>query len=489
VITSKKARVMATPPSSIEANLIRSDFGAFVRHAFRMVHGEKLGNQPYLDHMCYMISQLIMGLITRLLINLPPQHLKSFIGTICLAAYLLGKNPRLRIMVIAYDGGFAERLCGKIRSLMLSSWYQRAFQTRIREGHSRSNDFETDEGGGVFAAGATGAITGRPADFVLYDDPHEISQWNNERKLDLVWDNFNTILSRLHDKVRGRILVDAHRVSENDLSSHLLAEKGWKYVRLPLVAVRKQTYELGHGEWVREKGDVLRPAAYPPREIERLKRTQVAPPFELFFQQGLGLRGSHKVRPEHFQSFAEFEVPIGPVVLSIDPGMSSGPNASRSVIQAWKRNGKYHYLIDQFCEQCDADDLRMAFWRFVKKYRPSLALIENTANGPALHSAVRKKAKFELKLINQPRDSKAVRFNRHLSKIRNKKIFLPEFAPWRQAFIDELVAFPGEFDDCVDAMTQHLDFMDTDPSIPPSRPLASGIVVHALPLSQLRRRF
>jgi hypothetical protein len=49
------------------------DFGAFVRHAFWMVHGEKLGDQPYVDHLCYGISRLIDGEINRLLINLPPQ--------------------------------------------------------------------------------------------------------------------------------------------------------------------------------------------------------------------------------------------------------------------------------------------------------------------------------------------------------------------------------------------------------------------------------
>jgi len=138
----------------VEANLIRSDFGAFVRHAFRMVHGEKLGTQPYVDHLCHMITQLIDGEIDRLLINLPPQHLKSFVGTICLAAYLLGKNPRLRILLTAYNDTFAEALCGKIRDIMQSQWYQQAFATRIKEGHSRANDFQTREGGGVFAAAA-----------------------------------------------------------------------------------------------------------------------------------------------------------------------------------------------------------------------------------------------------------------------------------------------------------------------------------------------
>ena len=130
-----------------------------------------------------------------------------------------------------------------------------------------------------------------------------------------------------------------------------------------------------------------------------------------------------------------------------------GPNASRSVIQAWKRQSKQYYLIDQYCEQCDAEDLRRAFWLFVRKYSPSVALIENTANGPALYARVRQKAKFGLKLITPRRVSKAVRFNDHLPKIRNKHIHLPENAIWREAFIAEVVGFPGEFDDQVDAMT------------------------------------
>jgi predicted phage terminase large subunit-like protein len=475
------------PSASVE-RLISADFGAFVSYAFRMTEGEMLGDQAYVKAMIYVISGLINRKINRLLINLPPQHLKSFVGSICLAAYLLGKNPRLRILLLGYNDTFAERLCRKIRDLMQSPWYQRAFETRIKEGHSRANDFETTEGGGVFAAGATGAITGRSADFIIYDDPHEISDWNNERKLDLVWANFNTVLSRLHDKVLGQAIVVAHRVSPNDLSSYLLAEKGWSYLRLPLVADKRRSYELGHEQWVREKRDVLRPAAYPKREIERLRRTQLAPPFELFHQQGFGSQAALKIRPEHFQSFAEFELPIGPVVLSIDPGYGSGPTASRSVIQAWKPHGKQHYLIDEFCEQCDLDELKDAFWLFVRTYRPSVALIENTANGPGLYSAVRRRAKFDLKRITPRQESKAVRLDDHRRKICGKKIFLPDLAIWREAFIAELVGFPGEYDDRVDATTMYLDFMDTDPRIPTPRTRDIGVIVHSTPLSQLRYR-
>lgn len=477
----------ATLPT-LETSLIRTKFNAFSRYAFRKVHGDKLGDQPYVDHLCHTISRLIDGKINRLLINLPPQHLKSFIGTICLAAYLLGTNPRLRIILTAYNDEFAEALCRKIRNMLLAPWYQRTFTTRIKDGHSRANDFETTEGGGVFAVSATGAITGRPADFIIYDDPHEIGDWNNERKLDLVWNSFNIVLSRLNNTVGGRMLVIAHRVSENDLSSHLLQEKGWTYLRLPLIAVKTLNYENGHEEWTRAKGELLRPAAYPKSELERLRRTQVAPPFDLFYQQAIGAHGTQKLHPDHFQSFAKHEEPIAPVVLSIDPGYGTGSNASRSVIQAWKRHGSSYYLLDQFCEQCDADDLRRAFWRFVKRFNPSVALIENTANGPALYSMVRRKAKLLIKLITPRRDAKAVRLNDHRSKIRGKKLLLPEDAVWREGYVAEFVAFPSEFDDQIDATTQVLDFLDTDPVIAaaPVRSTA-GVVVSAA--NFLRRRY
>jgi predicted phage terminase large subunit-like protein len=172
-----------------------------------------------------------------------------------------------------------------------------------------------------------------------------------------------------------------------------------------------------------------------------------------------------------------YQLPIGPVVLSIDPGHGGGPNASRSVIQAWKCQGRHYYLIDQFCERCDAEKLRKAFWSFVRKYNPSVALIENTANGPALYAMVRSKARFEIKVITPRRDSKAVRLNDHLPKIRNKHIHLPAHAIWREAYIAEIVGFPGEFDDQVDATTQYFDFMDTKPVITPPRPRATSVVI------------
>jgi hypothetical protein len=98
-----------------------------------------------------------------------------------------------------------------------------------------------------------------------------------------------------------------------------------------------------------------------------------------------------------------------------------------------------------------------------------------------------KESNFDIRIITPRRDSKGVRLNDHLPKIRNKQIHVPEYAIWREAFIAEIVGFPDEFDDQVDAMTQYLDFMATKPIIPMPRPRATSVVVFTPPFSRRAR--
>ncbi len=104
----------------------------------------------------------------------------------------------------------------------------------------------------------------------------------------------------------------------------------------------------------------------------------------------------------------------------------------------------------------------------------------------ALRALVHRKARFELRLIN-PRDSKIDRLNRHLRKIRGKQIFLPADAIWRGSFVSEIVGFPSEFDDRVDAMTQYLDFADTGEVLRQPTPRSTGVVLLSPSLSRSRR--
>ena len=131
------------------------------------------------------------------------------------------------------------------------------------------------------------------------------------------------------------------------------------------------------------------------------------------------------------------------------------------------------------------DDLSRC--NIVRHFRPSVALIEATANGPALISDAKQRNQF-VRVVGVVPDnrSKEKRLHAHVQLIRKQRIVLPEFAPWREDYISEFVEFPsGQFDDQVDATTQYLDWMAVNPlpDLPPDRAIIAGVDSHGVALS------
>jgi predicted phage terminase large subunit-like protein len=238
-----------------------------------------------------------------------------------------------------------------------------------------------------------------------------------------------------------------------------------------------QTHDLGYGLWRREKGEILRPDAYSRKEIKRLQTKEFTPPYDLYYQQGRSAHARIKIRPEHFPTFVSHMRPIAPIVLSIDTAQKGGADSSYNVIQAWSRGGQNHFLLALWRHQCGYVDLCAAYRSFLRKYRPSTVLIEDTANGSALIAEAKRKSLVDVIAVTPDGRSKAARLLDHVSAIRKKRIHLLDGADWRDAFVRELVDFPSEFDDQVDAMSQYLAFMATNPRLksPPERALGVAI--------------
>src|SRR5450759_1882474 len=458
-------------PEAIE--LIRTDFASFVRKAFRFIHdGKKLGDQHYIDYLCFELEKVIKGETPRLLINLPPRHLKTFLGSICLAAWTLAKEPSAQIIVVTYNDRLAEHISREIRKILRAPWFKQVFSTRLADDHARADDFQTTKGGGVYAVSSNGALAGRGGDLIIFDDPLDLKDWNNLTEIERVNERFDgMIMSRFNNPMDGRAVIIAHRLNDQDLSAHVVAQGGWRAVVLPFIATRSKDYDIGYTTWRREKGTILRADAYSTKEIKRLQTKELTPPYHLYYQQGLGTGARIKIKPEYFPAFEPLMLLPAPIVLSIDTAQKGGPDNSYNVIQAWTLLGHYHYLIAQWRQQCGYLELLATYKSFVRKHQPSVVLIEDTANGSALLAEAKRMSWVKVIAITPDGRSKAKRFLDHMSTIRRKRVHLPDGANWRGAFIAELVSFPGEFDDQVDAMTQYLTFMATNPTLelPPKR--------------------
>ena len=450
------------------AKSLSRDFYAFVQKAFSELEGKSLGKQMYVAYVCHYFQQLINGDFRKLLVNLPGRHLKTFIGSICYPAFLLGQNPSLRITIAAYDEGLAEDICRQIRDIMQSDWYRQIFATRVSEDHARKNDFTTTANGRVRAVSANGAITGRGGEVLIYDDPHNARDWNDDQKLQNVKFQFHRLLTRRNNPTKHVVVVICHRVAEDDLSNYILNNFKFVHVCLPLIATKTVTYDVGYANWKREKGTLLQPANYPAEEIELLREAEGGPSFWIHYQQCQGRDISHPLKLADFPFFRSRPEGLCRVI-SVDASQKAGPDSSRNVIHVYETDGNHHYLVNIFADHCSFKALTKRLSKLIDRYGPCPVLIEDTARGSPLIESIRERRSVDVIPIS-PRRSKHERLREHMKQIRQGRIHLNEKIDRIEEVAEEVVQFPyARFTDHLDVLTQYLDYMATKPKLSPPR--------------------
>ncbi len=466
--------------------LIKTRFLAFAMKAFATLnHGRSIGREPYLELLAYSLERVATGELKRFVVSLPPRHCKTFMGSICLAAWILAHDPSANILLLSYGQDLADKIARAIRNILRSDWYRETFRTRIAPDRGKIDDFATTAGGGVRSISIEGGVTGIGGDYIIIDDPVEIKDCDNVKRLDRVKDLFdNEIMTRLNNPKKGGVIIVAHRIAEDDLSGHALRQKGWKELKLPFIAPRARRYKFGDGTfWERKKGELLRSDAFTRGDISRLRASK-QPGFETLYQQNPGRNERLRLKANNFPNFVRSPARSGlPTVLSIDPGQRGGPTNSFSVIQAYAIDGQTYLLVDQWRKQTSYKKFRKAVRRRIAKYRPGAVVIEATCQGPALKSEISDQRGMDVVMVT-PAKSKIERLREHLHLIRAGRVQIPQDAVWREDFLGEAVLFPyGGHDDQMDALSQFLDWITGHPN-PHNRPPAAcvqGVHSNGLP--------
>jgi predicted phage terminase large subunit-like protein len=469
--------------------LIRNSFIAFAFKCYATINtGRRLKLAPYLKLLAKEFALVAERKTRKLAVAVPPRHGKTTMGSIALPAWIVGHDPAARVMIITYGAELAEDIVPQIRTVMQSDWYKQAFQTRLTK--KKVDDLVTTDGGRIRAVSIEGATTGKGGDYLILDDVVQIKDHDNIKVLERANQLFDSaIRTRLDNPREGCIVILMHRLHENDLIGHVSQQSGWKQIALPLIAPRSRKYDLGNGKtWHRKTGELLRPGAMTAGQIAELRASRQKPGFETLQQQNPGGADRLHLKPEHFPTFDPAQVPSSelPVVLSIDPGLKGAATNDYSVIQVYSPCEEGHLLRNQWRERARFDDVRSATLKLMAVYRPSVILIEDTGMGPTLLDKIKPQRGMEVVKIKQPGEDKIERLRKHRALIRNRLVQLSAGAPWLDDFIAEVTVFPhAGFDDQVDAMTQYLDWITTNPK-PQKRPamgLIQGVDSQGRPMS------
>jgi len=140
--------------------ILRSDLGYFAERCFCELNPQA----PFLPnwHIEVIAAKLMAvreGKIRRLIINLPPRHLKSLLASIAFPAWCLGHDPSAQILCVSYAQDLADKHARDCRNIMMGGWYQRIFPTRLSPHRHAVQEFMTTRQGYRLATSTGGVLT------------------------------------------------------------------------------------------------------------------------------------------------------------------------------------------------------------------------------------------------------------------------------------------------------------------------------------------
>ena len=182
------------------------------------------------------------GKLKRLIINMPPRHTKSEFASHLFPAYLLGKNPKLKIIEATHTADLAINFGRKVRDLIDRDDYQELFPDTSLKSDSRSaGKWLTSQGGEYYAAGIGGALAGRGADLFIIDDPHSEQDAMSDKAMDEAYEWFMAG-PRQRLQPGGAIVIVMTRWSKKDLTGRLIKKMAqdseadqWHLIEVPAI--------------------------------------------------------------------------------------------------------------------------------------------------------------------------------------------------------------------------------------------------------------
>ena len=415
------------------------------------------------------LQRVIDGKCKRLILQVPPRHGKSLLASQLLpAAYLLA-HPERYVGISSYSAELAEGFSRKTRD------FYRDGGGLLNESSKAVNAWGTEGGGGLWAAGVGGAVTGRSGHLLIIDDPVKNREdAESARMMDKLNDWYtSTLYTRLEPHV-GAIVVIQTRWSENDMigqlleNEHNVSEKGrenWTIVDLPAL------YEDAGdrpplpphcpvvSDWREDIGEALCPQRYDTNALERIREAVGSRDFASLYQQRPAPEGGNMFSPDWWQ-FYDWDTPLPTfqrVILSVDCTFTDAKKSDYVVGAVVGQAGSQFYVLDLVREKLDVVGTMAMIARMYKRHQLSGTVIELAASGYAVYQMMQKKVPGLIGF--KPEKSKVSRASGIVPMVEAGNIYLPASSSWLEAFINEFSLFPAsKNDDMVDAITMAVSY-------------------------------
>ena len=426
---------------------VRDDFLAFVKHMWpEFIEGE------HHKIMAEKFNRVANGDLKRVIINMAPRHTKSEFASNYLPAWMIGNNPKLKIIQATNNAELAVRFGRKAKTLMEQQEDRDIFNTRLREDSQAAGKWETAQGGEYYAAGVGGSITGRGADLLIIDDPHSEQDALNAASYDRVYEWY-TSGPRQRLQPGGRIIVVMTRWSVADLTGKLI--KGQK-------EPKADQWEVIEFPAILPSGNPVWPGYWKLEELEAVKASVSVQKWNAQYQQNPTSEEGAIIKKDWWKKWPKDKLPpLAHVIQSYDTAFMKKETADYSAITTWgvfypneDESEAHLILVDSVKDRYEFPELRKKAKEQYDYWKPESVIVEAKASGLPLTYELRKMGIPVINFTPSKGNDKHTRVNSVAPLFEAGMIWAPD-RKFADEVIDECAAFPlGEHDDLVDSMTQ-----------------------------------
>jgi predicted phage terminase large subunit-like protein len=460
-----------------EAEILSEDFKLFIHEAWRYVApGVPLKWNWHHDAMVEHLEAAATGKIHQLIINIPPSFSKSSIVSVLFPVWQWTRKPSLKFLTLSYKNDLVERDTLASRILIETKWFQRRWGGKIelRLDQNQKMRYMNTAMGYRFGFSTGSGGMGEKGDQAIIDDPNDAQDAFSETAFDKTnqwWDN--TMPTRLFDLVNGVWIVVGQRLSEKDLSGHLLEQGGWVHLKIPMRFEPKSRCMtiLPWRDPRKEERELAWPEVFPEPEVAALEDKLQAFGTAGQLQQSPAPAGGALFKREMFRHYVMSPDGMTLTVKDRETGDRVYERGDFVMLQAVDLATSLKTRADYFVDLTAAFNFDTGDMLIMDVLRTRVAgpeqmqvVEENQFKWNARQVGV-ESVGYQLSFVQQARNKGLYivelkpegkdKYSRALSLsalYRGGKVFHPVAAPWLTEFEHELLMFPGgAHDDQVDA--------------------------------------
>ncbi|GEC16620.1 phage terminase large subunit [Nitrobacter winogradskyi] len=440
----------------------RDDLVTFTQLCFYILKPTtKLLMNWHIKAIAHQLERIRLGQQKRLIVAVPPRHLKSIITSVAYPAFILGQDPSKTIIVASYAADLVIKHGNDFRVIIESDMYRKVFPNVHIEKNTES-EVTTSAGGCRIATSVDGPITGRGCDIAIIDDPLKPGEALSDTRRDRVnnW-YYQTFLSRLDDPRDAAVILVMQRLHQDDLAGTLLrSSENWPSLNLPAIATCNETIQIGPNlTYERREGDPLHSERMSLEELNKRREEVGTDTWQAQYQQEPVPPGGYMMRRAWVRRYDVLppRQPGSTILQSIDTATKAGPSNDYSVITTWLVQDHFYRLMDLARKRLEYPFLKAFVLQQAEKHQPDEILIEDAGTGSALVQELRF-SRFSVIGV-RPTNDKLTRAQIVAAKVESGKVYLPISAPWLPDLEAELFTFPqSRHDDQVDSIAQALAY-------------------------------